>query len=207
MITEIILASNQRGLKRAIEVLNEGGLVAFPTDTVYGLGALAFDKEAIERLYRTKGRRSELPLPVLLSGQEQLGQVTVDLPSIALALADRFWPGPLTIVVQRHPKLPVDMSGADTIGVRVPDHEFTLKLLTATGPLAVTSANLSGNRSPSTAKEVMEDLGGKIELLIDGGTTSDQVPSTIVDCTGQQPVVLREGPITREQIVSVNARS
>jgi L-threonylcarbamoyladenylate synthase len=204
MITEIIPSSNRRALERSVEVLNEGGLVAFPTDTVYGLGALAFNKAAIERLYQAKGRCSELPLPILLSGQEQLDLVAVNLSLVVRELADHFWPGPLTIVVQRHPDLPVDLSGIRTVGVRVPDHEFDLELFAATGPLAVTSANLSGNRSPTTAGEVMEDLGGKIELLIDGGATLVQRPSTIVDCTGSAPVLLREGPIAIEQILSTH---
>jgi L-threonylcarbamoyladenylate synthase len=203
MNTEVIQITNPHSLKRAIEILNKGGLVAFPTDTVYGVGALAFEMQSIERLYKAKTRNSELPLPILISGPEQLDLVTKNLTEVAHIIAERFWPGPITLIVERHPQLPQDMSGTSTVGVRVPDHKFARELFTAVGPLAVTSANLSGHPSSVTPQEVLSDLDGRIDLLVDGGPTPGQVPSTVVDCTGNTPLILRKGPITEDQILSV----
>jgi L-threonylcarbamoyladenylate synthase len=183
--------------------LKEGGLVAFPTDTVYGVGALAFEISSIERLYEAKARNNELPLPILIGGPEQLNLVAKNLTSVSRILAQKFWPGPITLIVERHPALPQDVSGTSTVGVRVPDHPFAMELLHLVGPLAVTSANLSGHPSSVTAEQVLNDLGGRIDLLVDGGPTPGQVPSTVVDCTGETPLVLRKGPITEDQILSV----
>ncbi len=203
MNTEVIAITNPRSRKRAIHILKKGGLVAFPTDTVYGVGALAFEIRSIERLYEAKTRNNELPLPILISGPEQLDLVTTNLTCVARILAEKFWPGPITLIVERHPRLPQDMSGTSTVGVRVPDHNFARDLFKAVGPLAVTSANLSGHPSSVTPEEVLNDLNGRIDLLVDGGPTPGQVPSTVVDCTGETPLILRKGPITEDQILSV----
>jgi L-threonylcarbamoyladenylate synthase len=203
MNTAVVPLSDPHVLERAVEILKNGGLVAFPTDTVYGIGTLAFDVDAIKRLYEAKDRDNKLPLPILIAGPYQLDLVTKNLTNVARILADKFWPGPITLIVERHPGLPPDMSGTSTVGVRVPDHKFAIQLFTEVGPLAVTSANLSGHPNAVSPDEVMSNLNGRIDLLVNGGPTPGQVPSTVVDCTGETPLILRKGPITEDQILSV----
>jgi L-threonylcarbamoyladenylate synthase len=202
MATEVIALNDPQSLNRAINVLENGGLVAFPTDTVYGVGALAFETRSIERLYKAKRRSRELPLPILISGPEQLDLVSQNLTDVAITLAHQFWPGPITLIVERHSRFPQDVSGTPTVGVRVPDHPYARELFAAVGPLAVTSANLSGHPSSCTPQEVLADLDGRIDLLVDGGPTPGQVPSTVVDCTAETPLILRKGPISEDQILS-----
>ncbi len=196
MKTKVVRAEESGALEEALAVLRRGGLVAFPTDTVYGVGAMAFDERGVARLYRAKGRSMEKAIPVLLAGAEDLPQVVRDLPESARTLAEHFWPGPLTLVVPRHPDLPRAISATDTVGVRVPDHALARRLLRLAGPMAVTSANRSGRASACTAAEVLAELGGRIEFLLDGGATPGGRPSTVVDCTGENLRVLREGPLT-----------
>ena len=203
MKTHLIQANDPDCLSRALEILHSGGLVAFPTDTVYGVGALAFNQLSIMRLYEVKLRDRNRPLPILISDQTQLLQVTQGFTHVAQKLANQFWPGSLTIVVRIHPDLPKEVSNTGTVGVRIPDHAFARELLSKAGPMAVTSANLSGHDSPSRASDVLDELGGKIELVIDGGPTPDQRPSTVVDCIGESPILLREGPILFREILSV----
>jgi L-threonylcarbamoyladenylate synthase len=200
MDTEILPVSPPHALRRALEILRSGGLVAFPTDTVYGVGALAFDAAAVESIYAAKDRPNEKAIPVLLGSVDDLPKVAESVPEMALALAARFWPGPLTLVVPKHPRLPEAVSAAPTVGVRVPDHAAARSLLQAAGPMAVTSANLSGQPSPCAASEVLAQLGGRIPLILDGGQTPGGVPSTVVDCLGAEPKVLREGPISESEI-------
>jgi L-threonylcarbamoyladenylate synthase len=202
METKIIPASPE-SLRLACDVLRAGGLVAFPTDTVYGVGALASDGAAVESIYVAKDRPVEKAIPVLIGDLDDLAKVSLDIPEIALKLATRFWPGPLTLVVPKHPDLPEAVSAAPTVGVRVPDHPVARALLRAAGPMAVTSANLSGQPNPSTAQEVFAQLGGRIALILDGGKTPGGVPSTVVDCAGAQPQVLRAGPILQDELQSV----
>ena len=202
MKTEILSATSSDAITRALEILRAGGLVAFPTDTVYGVGALAFDGKAVKSIYTAKDRPIEKAIPVLIGDIGDLDKVAISIPSTALKLASRFWPGPLTILVPKKQELPEAVSATSTIGVRVPDHEIACALLRAAGPMAVTSANLSGRASPTTAEEVLAQLGGRIELIIDGGKTPGGVPSTLVDCTGDEIRVLREGPITEEELRS-----
>ena len=202
METVLLPASSPEALRRAVEILRASGLVAFPTDTVYGVGALAFDAAAIEQIYLAKGRPAEKAIPILLGDAQQLEQVAVEVSNTALKLAARFWPGPLTLVVPKRPSIPAAASTTPTIGVRVPDHPVARALLRAAGPMAVTSANLSGQASPSTAEEVLAQLGGRIALILDGGKTPGGVPSTVVNCLGAEPQSLREGPIMLEQINS-----
>jgi L-threonylcarbamoyladenylate synthase len=197
MQTEIILADHGESIQRALEVLRKGGLVAFPTDTVYGLGALAFDGDAVESIYLAKDRPIEKAIPVLIGDLEDLEKVSNDITDQTRKLASRFWPGPLTVIVPKKPTLPESVSSTDTVGVRIPDHSVARELLRASGPLAVTSANISGQPSPSTAQEVFDQLNGRIELIIDGGRTPGGVPSTLVDCSGSEIRVLREGPIIK----------
>jgi L-threonylcarbamoyladenylate synthase len=182
--------------------LKAGGLVAFPTDTVYGVGALAFDGKAVESIYAAKERPVEKAIPILLGDLEQLRNVGMHIPGTAHRLASRFWPGPLTILVPKRPDLPESVSATFTVGVRVPDHEAARTLLRAAGPMAVTSANISGAPSPTTAEEVFKQLGGRIPLIIDGGRTPGGVPSTLVDCNAAELKILREGPITMAALLS-----
>jgi L-threonylcarbamoyladenylate synthase len=200
MNTEVIQSDHPIALVHAVDVLKNGGLVAFPTDTVYGLAALPTRDEFIERLYTAKGRESTRAIAILLSSADKLQEVTVSPNQTALQLARKFWPGPLTLIVPRHPDLPKNLSPNPTIGVRVPDHEFALELLEVAGPLGVTSANISGKENTNTAQEVLRQLDGRIHLLIDGGKSPGRVPSTVVDCTTPKLVILRPGPISIEEI-------
>jgi L-threonylcarbamoyladenylate synthase len=202
MHTEILPANDPRAIPRALEILRAGGLVAFPTDTVYGLGSLAFDQRAIESIYVAKDRPLEKAIPILIADVEDLDRVAVDIPALARRLAARFWPGPLTLVVPKRADLPAAVSATSTVGVRVPDHETARALFRAAGPMAVTSANLSGQESPRTAGEVVRQLNGRIPLILDGGETRGGVPSTVVNVTGAEPLILRAGPVTLEQIKS-----
>ena len=203
MKTEVIQSDHPVALQHALDVLQNGGLVAFPTDTVYGLAALPSKPAYIESLYTVKGRESTRAIAILISSAEELRETSVNPNKTALLLARRFWPGPLTLIVPRHPDLPDILSPNPTIGVRVPDHEFALSLLRVTGPLGVTSANLSGQDNATTADEVLEQLDGRIHLLIDGGKSPGSVPSTVVDCTTNEPVILRTGPISLSDIETV----
>jgi L-threonylcarbamoyladenylate synthase len=186
--------------QKALSILQNGGLIAFPTDTVYGVGAVAFDGKAVESIYVAKDRPVEKAIPVLLGDTVDLEKVGLDIPDSARKLGARFWPGPLTILVPKHVDLPEAVSATETVAVRVPDHEVARELLRAAGPMAVTSANISGAQSPVTAQEVYKQLGGRIALIIDGGQTPGGVPSTLVDCTAPELKILREGPISLEEL-------
>ncbi|UCD41216.1 MAG: threonylcarbamoyl-AMP synthase [Chloroflexota bacterium] len=201
MNTDIIKSDHPVALPHALDVLRNGGLVAFPTDTVYGLAALPTEVEFVERLYTAKGRESTRAIAILLSSPAELAQVTVSPSKSAMKLAEKFWPGPLTIIIPRHPALPDILSPNPNIGVRIPDHDFALQLLKAAGPLGVTSANISGRENTLTAQEVVQQLDGKIHLVIDGGESPGSVPSTVIDCTTPKPVILRPGPISQEEVL------
>ena len=205
MKTIILPASHEDSIQRSLVILKRGGLVAFPTDTVYGVGALAFDEKAVESIYAAKDRPVEKAIPILIGGPEDLDKVTVDVPPIAAKLAARFWPGPLTLIIPKHPNLPEVVSASLTVGVRVPDHPVARALLRAAGPMAVTSANISGQASPKNAEGVSRQLNGRIPLILDGGETPGGVPSTVVNCLGTEPVILREGPVTIKDIQFVLA--
>ena len=200
MKTEILPARDPGTLARALEVLQRGELVAFPTDTVYGVGTLAFNGTAVGSIYIAKDRLDDKAIPVLIGASTDLEKVSLEVPEAASRLAARFWPGPLTLVVPKRPELPETVSATPTVGVRVPDHALARKLLSAAGPMAVTSANISGQPSPSTAQEVLAQLGGRIALIIDGGKTPGGIASTVVDCSGSEIRILREGPIFKDQI-------
>ena len=198
--TEVVAADEPRAVERARSALSKGELVAIPTDTVYGLAANVWDGRAVSRLYAVKGRDEIKAVPVLLAGWHSIQEVADQPSSGVRRLADRFWPGPLTLVVRRLSTVPTEVSSGDSIGVRVPNHPFALKLLAA-GPLAVTSANLSSRPSTRTAQAVLEELAGRIALVIDGGETPGGVPSTVLDCTVNPPRLLREGPISLREIL------
>jgi L-threonylcarbamoyladenylate synthase len=198
----ILPITDSNSLAHALDVLSGGGLVAFPTDTVYGLGAMTFDANAVSKIYMAKGRGQEKAIPILISDVDLIHKVSSGVSEYAVKLGKKFWPGPLTIVVPRHPTIPDVVSPLKTVGVRIPNLNVTRELLRLTGPLAVTSANLSGQTSPSTAKGVNAQLNGRIPLILDGGVTPGGIPSTVVDCSGELPVVVREGPISLEEIMA-----
>lgn len=182
-------------------VLEHGGLVAFPTDTVYGVGAMASDPVAVAGLYRAKGRREDQPVPVLVAGEGDLDRLGINIPPGARRLAHAFWPGPLTLVVLKRPGLPNEVSPGPTVGLRAPDHPVALEILRAAGPVATSSANRSGEPPAILPAQVRESLGGRIELLLDAGPAPGGRPSTVVDCTVDPPAILREGPVTIEAIL------
>lgn len=200
--TRVLPVDEPNLLHAVIEKLRQGGLVAFPTDTVYGLGADAWNATAVDRIYSVKDRSELKAIPVLLGAAEDLLRVAHEPLPIVWQLAAQFWPGPLTIVVERRPDLPLAVSAGDTVGVRVPDHPFALELLAEAGPLAVTSANRSGEDSARTAQAVLEGLGERIDLLVDGGEAPGGVPSTVIDCTVEPPRLLRQGPLHLEALLS-----
>jgi L-threonylcarbamoyladenylate synthase len=200
MITEVISASHPVAMDHAVDVLNNGGLVAFPTDTVYGLAALPFREEYIDRLYFAKGRDSAQAIGVLIGSLAELDRVSKSPGETAMRLAMKFWPGPLTLIVPRHPDLPDALSLQPTIGVRVPAHSVALNLLRLAGPLAVTSANISGAENTTTASETLAQLGGRVHLVIDGGSSPGGIPSTVVDCTSPELTILRQGPVLLEEL-------
>ena len=195
-----LLPVSPESLRLAREILQGGGLVAFPTDTVYGVGALVFDGSAVSSIYVAKDRPLEKSIPVLIADYADLAKVARNIPPMAEKLARHYWPGPLTLVVLKNHRLPDAVTSTDTVGVRLPDHPVARDLLRLAGPMAVTSANRSGGPNPSTAEAVYSQLGSRIALILDGGETPGGVPSTVVDCTGSEPLVLREGPIKKVEI-------
>lgn len=203
--TRVLPAYDTEAIREAVEILQRGGLVAFPTDTVYGVAAHGFQAQAIERLYEAKIRPRDKAIPLLLAGAEDLPRVARRVPEPARRLAVRFWPGGLTLVLPRAEDLPpVLTAGGDSVAVRVPDHPVALRLIRTVGaPLATTSANLSGGPNPVTAADVLRQLGGRIELILDGGTCPGGIPSTVLDLTVDPPRILREGPVNRAVIAEV----
>jgi L-threonylcarbamoyladenylate synthase len=197
-------------IAHAVEALRAGLLVAFPTETVYGLGADAANVDAVRGLYAVKGRPSDHPVIVHIARAAQLDDLALDVPDIARVLADAYWPGPLTIVVRRDPKRVVAevTGGRETVGLRVPDHPVALELLTAFGSgVAAPSANRFGRVSPTTAAHVRADLGADVEAVLDGGPCRVGLESTIVDVTGTEPAILRLGGVSRAEIESVVGRT
>ena len=203
MKTEIISIDHPDALQRALEFLRAGELVAFPTDTVYGLGTLAFNAAGAVKIYQAKQRPPEKAIPILLGDADQLDQVAVTVPEMARKLAHHFWPGALTLILPKNPAIPEAVSALGTVGVRIPNHNFARELLRAAGPMAVSSANLSGRESPVTAEEAYAQLNGSLSLVMDGGRAPGGMSSTVVDCTGREPVILRSGPITQLDIQKI----
>jgi len=202
-----ILPAGDKAIAEAVEILRRGGLVAFPTDTVYGVGAHAFLAEAVERIYMAKERPGEKAIPLLLSDASEMERVAESVPPEAWLLARRFWPGGLSLVVPKSRIVPEAVSPGPTVAVRVPNHPVALKLIEALGaPLAATSANISGHPSPVTAAEVLAELGGRIQFIIDGGACPGGIPSTVLDLTVTPPRILRPGPVSREEIEATIGR-
>ncbi|WP_427892152.1 L-threonylcarbamoyladenylate synthase [Kribbella sp. GL6] len=189
-------------IQNAVDVLRAGGLVAIPTETVYGLAADAENPRAVGRIFTTKGRPPSHPLIVHIAGAEQLADWADDVPETARLLAERFWPGPLTLVLRRGRRVPLETTGGlETVAIRVPDHPVALELLTAFGrAVAAPSANRFGSVSPTTAEHVRLELGDDVDFVLDGGPCGVGVESTIVDVTGPAPTVLRPGGVTREDL-------
>lgn len=201
MKTEFLSAEHPSAISHALDVLTHGGLIVFPTDTVYGLAAMPFQSQFIERLFVVKGRSSQKAIGILLGNYTDLELIVSAMSPLAACLAEAFWPGPLTLVLPRHANLPYVLApDNNTIGVRMPDHPFALALMRKSGPLAVTSANLSGRENACTAQEVLDQLNGRVHLVLDGGRVPGGIPSTVVDCSGEQPVIVREGPIDLQAI-------
>lgn len=200
-------------IRRAVAVLRAGGLVAFPTETVYGLGADASQPAAVERVFAVKGRPADHPVIVHLASAEALGEWAADVPPAAALLAEQCWPGPLTVIVRRAAGVPDEVTGGlETVGLRVPDQPVALALLRAFAEdgaakarrgIAAPSANRFGRVSPTTAADVRADLGGEVDLVLDGGPCRVGVESTIVDCTADAPAILRLGGLARERIEDV----
>ncbi|MDG9702599.1 L-threonylcarbamoyladenylate synthase [Streptomyces sp. DH37] len=192
-------------IEKAAGVLRAGGLVALPTETVYGLGANAEDPAAVSRIFQVKGRPSSHPLIVHIGGAEQLDDWVQDVPQAARLLAERFWPGPLTLVLRRGRRVPLEATGGlETVAVRVPDHPVALALLSAFGGgVTAPSANRFGSVSPTTADDVRAELGDAVDFVLDGGPCEVGVESTIVDATGDALTILRPGGMTREDLEAV----
>lgn len=192
-------------LAEAGALLREGQLVAFPTETVYGLGANGLDADAAAKIYTAKGRPSDNPLILHIAEKDDIVPLAKEVPANARALMDAFWPGPLTLVVKRSDLVPrLTAGGLDTVAVRMPDQDVARALIRMAGvPIAAPSANLSGRPSPTTARTVAEDMDGRIAMIVDGGACPIGVESTIVDCTSPVPTVLRPGGITVEMLTEV----
>lgn len=192
-------------VSEASDILRRGGLVAFPTETVYGLGGNALDADAAGKIYAAKGRPSDNPLIVHISKKEDLSELAVDIPDMAWKLADAFWPGPLTIILKKNDKVPYGTTGGlDTVAIRMPKHPVALRLISESGIyIAAPSANLSGRPSPTRAEHVIEDMQGRIDMIIDAGPIEIGVESTIVDLTVDTPMILRPGFVTKSMLEDV----
>lgn len=192
-------------MAKAAELIKQGGLVAFPTETVYGLGANGLDEQAVASIYQAKGRPCDNPLILHIADRSEITRLVQKIPENARALMDRFWPGPLTVVLERTPVVPDKVTGGlDTVAVRMPDSAVARALIRLAGvPVAAPSANTSGRPSPTTAQAVLADLTGKIDAVIDAGPANIGLESTVVDCTTPVPTLLRPGGVTAEMLVEV----
>jgi L-threonylcarbamoyladenylate synthase len=191
----------QREIEKGVKILQKGGVIAFPTDTVYGLGADAFNSKAVERIYEIKKRPKHRQLPLLIADVERLTTLAGPIPEIAWFLAKRFWPGGLTLVLPKTDSLPVYLAPGATIAVRVPNHPVCLAIIHHLGnPIIGTSANISGHPAALTADEVRQQLGGKIDFVINGGKCPGGKESTVVDVTRESPAILRQGIILPDEI-------
>ena len=189
------------GLKAATSAVRAGDLVVLPTDTVYGLGADAFKSWSVDALLRTKNRGRDMAPPVLVGSRKALDGLTISVPNMVQDLVAAFWPGPLTVVMHYSPTLQWNLGDTDgTVAVRMPLHPLAIELLNETGPMAVSSANKTGQPPASTAAEAKEGLGYAVSVYLEAGPSPSTAPSTIVDCTGENPQVLREGALSLEQL-------
>lgn len=195
-------APEPQRIAQAAQLIRNGGLVAFPTETVYGLGANALDSHALDRIFIAKGRPATDPLIVHIAHRDQLNDLALNIPLLAIELGKRLWPGPLTLVLKRNPRVPANLSaGRDTVAVRQPAHPVAAALIESAGvPIAAPSANLFSHPSPTTAAHVLHDLDGRLDLILDGGPTPIGVESTVLDLTTPIPTLLRPGGISVETL-------
>jgi L-threonylcarbamoyladenylate synthase len=209
METKIIklnpLQPDKEAIKEAGDILHKGGLVALPTETVYGLGANALDEEGTKNTFRVKGRPLDNPLIIHIAKKESLDKITVNRPTTVALLAKAFWPGPLTMIMEKSPLVPDAVTGGqESVAVRMPANQIALAVIEAAGGfVSAPSANTSGRPSPTTAEHVKEDLDGKIEMILDGGKVEIGLESTVVDMTTTPPIILRPGEITQEMLEKV----
>ncbi len=191
-------------ISAAAKILREGGLVGIPTETVYGLGADGTNPAAVRRIFEVKGRPQDNPLILHVTGAQWLPRYCADIPPVAYTLARKFWPGPLTMILKRQPTVPNETTaGLDTVGIRCPNHPVTLAIIREAGlAIAAPSANTSGRPSCTTAQDVMEDVGGRVDMVIDGGPCSVGVESTVLDLTQEPPRLLRPGGLPAAEILS-----
>lgn len=204
----LILEPTKENIEKAAKIIRQGGLVAFPTETVYGLGADAMNADAVGRIYEAKGRPSDNPMIVHISRASDIGQLTPMLSPQIVEIIDNFWPGPLTIVVKKKPSVPDRTTGGlDTVAVRLPDSEIARDLISAACcPIAAPSANLSGGPSPTRAKDVVADMMGRVDAIIEGEDCRVGIESTVLDLSGDEPTILRPGIITAEAIEAALGR-
>ncbi|SJZ48319.1 L-threonylcarbamoyladenylate synthase [Selenihalanaerobacter shriftii] len=200
--TKIFKVNDSNAILECSNILREGGVVAFPTETVYGLGANALDSKAVKRIFKAKGRPADNPLIVHIADLKQLNDLVTKIPKEVKLLSQKFWPGPLTLVLKKEDVVPeITTGGLDTVAIRLPGHDVALNLLQKSQlPIAAPSANLSGRPSPTTAQHVIADLAGRIEAVIDGGPTGIGVESTVISLVEEPPTLLRPGGITYEEL-------
>lgn len=205
MKTLIVEKIDEKSLSVLGDIIRNGGIVAFPTETVYGLGANAYSQTAVKKIYEAKGRPSDNPLIVHLADIGDIPKVAREIPEDAKKIIERFAPGPFTLILKKQPDIPdIVTAGLDTVGVRIPENEVARAFIKAAEvPIAAPSANISGKPSPTKAEHVISDLNGKADAIIKGGASSVGVESTIIDVTGEIPTILRPGGITKEDILSV----
>lgn len=197
-------ADRAAGLASAVSAAKGGRLVVLPTDTVYGIGADAFDSSAVAALLAAKGRGRDMPVPVLVGSWNTIDGLVYSVPPAARELIRAFWPGALSLVVRQAPSLQWDLGDADgTVMLRMPLHPVAIDLLRQVGPMAVSSANISGSPPAVTVQQAREQLGDRVEVYLDGGPATEQAASTIVNLTGPSPVILREGPVSADRIGAV----
>ncbi|MEL7644921.1 MAG: L-threonylcarbamoyladenylate synthase [Anaerolineaceae bacterium] len=203
MQTRTLPMDDPRALELALQTLRAGGLLVFPTDTLYGLGCDPANPAALQAIYAAKNRPTLKAIPVLLGETSQLSGLVAALPPQAERLIHRYWPGPLTLVLPKNPSLPAELTPYPGLAVRMPDHPFARVLLRTFGPLAVTSANISDRENPQDAEGVRAQLAGRVNLILNGGKLSGGTASTIIDCLESQPRLLREGPIAFEDVLAL----
>lgn len=197
-----VLSSTEKDIKTAAEILKNGGLCVIPTETVYGLGANAYDETAVKNIYAAKGRAADNPLIVHISEFEEIYPLVKEIPEKAKNLAEKFWPGPLTMIFKKSDKIPDAVTcGMDTVAIRMPSHPIARGIISASGlPIAAPSANLSGGVSPVTAEHCFSDLNGRVDAIVDGGECEVGLESTVILMVGEVPRLLRPGFVTAEQI-------
>ncbi len=204
MKTEV-LKPTEDTIEKAVRIIKSGGVVAIPTETVYGLGADAFNEDAVTRVFEAKGRPKDNPMIVHVSSLDEIPPLVKDFPEKARLLAEKYWPGPLTVIMEKSDKVPMRTSGnLPTVAIRMPSHPVMREIIKKAGcPIAAPSANLSGSPSPTNAEYVFEDMNGRIELIIDGGNSSVGVESTVITLVGEKPRLLRPGGVTPEELEEI----